>query len=117
MIKLYGIKNCDTMKKAFTWLDKNRVEYSFHDYKQEGIDAGTIQRWMKKIPVDKLINTKGPTFRKLTDQQKASIKDPSAAIKLMLENTSMIKRPLLTRNNDPYLLGFNEADWTEALKK
>lgn len=117
MIKIYGIKNCDTMKKAFTWLNKNRIEYSFHDYKQEGIDADTIQSWMKKIPLEKLINTKGPTFRKLTDKQKASIKDPSSAIKLMMENTSMIKRPLVTLGRGSYLLGFKEEDWAQTFKK
>lgn len=115
MITVYGIKNCDTMKKAFTWLDKNKIEYSFHDYKKESIDEDTIKHWMKKIPTEKLINTKGPTFRKLSDAEKDSIKDPSKAIALMIQNTSMIKRPLVVLAKDSYLLGFNEAEWLEKL--
>ncbi len=111
MVKIYGIKNCDTMKKAFTWLDNHHIDYTFHDYKKEGIDAETIRLWMKKIPLDKLINTKGPTFRKLSDQEKEEAKKPSSAIALMIKNTSMIKRPLVVVGKEEYLLGFNEAEW------
>jgi len=99
------------MKKAFTWLDKHKIEYSFHDYKKEGIDAPTIHHWMKKIPLEQLINSKGPTFRKLSDKEKAAAKEPSTAVDLMMKNTSMIKRPLVVLGKDQYLLGFKEEEW------
>ncbi len=99
------------MKKAFQWLDKHKINYSFHDYKKSGIDAETIQLWMKKIPTEKLINMKGPTWKKQSDQDKASVSNPSKAIALMMQNTSMIKRPLVVIGKDDYLLGFNEAEW------
>jgi arsenate reductase len=111
MVQVYGIKNCDTMKKAFQWLDKHKIEYAFHDYKKEGIDTATLQHWMKKIPTDKLINTKGITWKKQTEEDKASIGNSSKAIALMMQNTSMIKRPLVVMGKDDYLLGFDEVEW------
>ncbi len=117
MIKIYGIKNCDTMKKAFTWLDKNHIEYSFHDYKKASIDSTTIQNWMKKLSLDLLINTKGITFKKLTDEEKASAKKPENAIALMIDKTSMIKRPLVVLDKEEYLLGFDEEQWKKVFKK
>ena len=114
MIQVYGIKNCDTMKKAFQWLDKHKIEYSFHDYKKSGIDATTLQHWMKKIPIDRLINTKGTTWRKQSEEEKASLSNPSKAIALMIQNTSVIKRPLVVIGKEKYLLGFNEAEWKET---
>ncbi len=117
MIKVYGIKNCDTMKKAFTWLEKNHIDYSFHDYKKESIDAASIELWMKKIPQEKLINTKGPTYRKLTDDEKKSAMNPKTAIPLMISTTSMIKRPLVALGKEEYLLGFDEEVWKNVLLK
>ncbi len=111
MIQVYGIKNCDTMKKAFQWLDKHKVEYTFHDYKKSGIEAETLKLWMKKIPTDKLINTKGITWKKQSEEDKASITNPSKAIALMMQNTSMIKRPLVVIGKEEYVLGFDEAEW------
>ncbi len=104
------------MKKAFTWLDKNKIAYTFHDYKKESIDPTQLQSWMKKIPLDKLINTKGPTFRKLTEEEKASAMIPGNAIPLMIQNTSMIKRPLVDLGQEEYLLGFDEENWKKILK-
>ena len=117
MIKVYGIKNCDTMKKAFTWLDKNKIDYVFHDYKKESIDPSTIQHWMKKLSLELLINTKGITFKKLTEEDKAAAKSPKGAIALMIEKTSMIKRPLVSMDEEEYLLGFDEAVWKKVFKK
>ena len=117
MIKVYGIKNCDTMKKAFTWLDKNKIAYTFHDYKKSQIDATTIQLWLKSLSLDVLINSKGITFKKLTDEEKAATKNTKGAIALMMEKTSMIKRPLVEMTDGEYLLGFEEAAWEKAFKK
>jgi arsenate reductase len=116
MIKIYGIKNCDTMKKAFTWLDKHKIAYTFHNYKTDGIEESTIEGWMKKLPLDQLINAKGTTWKNLTDKEKASIKNPKKAIALMIENTSMIKRPLVEAGKE-YLLGFDADLWENKLGK
>src|SRR5580692_10663291 len=94
MLKIYGIKNCDTMQKAFKWLDAQKQKYEFHNYKESGIDKATLQLWLQHFPTDKLINTRGTTFRELTDDQKASITNKTKAIALMIENTSLIKRPV-----------------------
>ncbi|MET0220331.1 MAG: ArsC family reductase [Tardiphaga sp.] len=94
MITIYGIKNCDTMKKARAWLDGHGVAYSFHDYKTAGIDQATLQRWAKQAGWEVLLNRAGTTFRKLDDSSKQDL-DEAKAIALMCEQPSMIKRPVL----------------------
>ena len=91
---IYGIKNCDTMKKARAWLDKNRTAYSFHDYKTAGIDRTRLERWSKEVGWEKLLNRAGTTFRKLPDADKSNLTE-ARAIALMLAQPSMIKRPVL----------------------
>lgn len=93
-ITIYGIKNCDTMKKARVWLDSHGVAYSFHDYKAEGIDKARLQRWAREVGWETLLNRAGTTFRKLDDAAKEGLNE-SRAIALMLEQPSMIKRPVL----------------------
>ena len=93
-ITIYGIKNCDTMKKARGWLDSHGVACSFHDYKTEGIDRARLVRWAKQVGWETLLNRAGTTFRKLDDADKASL-DETKAIALMLAQPSMIKRPVL----------------------
>jgi arsenate reductase len=95
-ITLYGIKNCDTMKKAWTWLDDKGVAYQFHDYKKAGIDRDTLTGWVDQLGWEVLLNRAGTTFKKLPDAAKADI-DRDRAIALMLEQPSMIKRPVLDR--------------------
>jgi arsenate reductase (glutaredoxin) len=107
---IYGIKNCDTMKKAFTWLEENGVAYTFHDYKVKGITKHKIEEWLKHQPVAKLVNTKGTTFRSLSDAEKASIENPEKAIALMMENTSLIKRPVVETGHE-VLVGFDPEHW------
>lgn len=96
-VTLYGIKNCDTMKKAWTWLDDKGVAYQFHDYKKAGIDRDTLTGWVDKLGWEVLLNRAGTTFKKLPDAAKADI-DRDRAIALMLEQPSMIKRPVLDRS-------------------
>jgi Spx/MgsR family transcriptional regulator len=108
MIKIYGIKNCDTMQKAFKWLDANEIEYQFHNYKESGIDGATIWLWLKHFPADKLINTRGTTWHKLNDQEKSGISDKRKAVKLMIENTSIIKRPIWDFGNGNFFPGWDE---------
>jgi arsenate reductase (glutaredoxin) len=94
MTKIYGIKNCDTMKKARTWLDGHKVDYSFHDYKASGIDRPTLEGWANKVGWEILLNRAGTTFRKLPDADKGDLTEKKA-IALMLAQPSMIKRPVL----------------------
>ena len=116
-ITIYGIKSCSTMKKAFTKLDELGVSYEFHDYKKQGVDKEAVQRWVNALGIDKVLNKRGTTWRKLTDEQKSEA-DASvdAAIALLVENTSMIKRPIvegqLADKDQPILLyGFDEAEF------
>ena len=118
-ITIYGIKSCSTMKKAFTKLDELGVSYDFHDYKKQGIDKESIQRWIDELGIDKVLNKRGTTWRKLTDEQKQAADDNvNNAIDLLIENTSMIKRPIVEgqladkNNGQPILLcGFDEAEF------
>jgi Spx/MgsR family transcriptional regulator len=114
-ITIYGIKNCDTMKKAFAWLDKRGVEYAFHDYKSAGIDRERLERWSRKVGWESLLNRAGTTFRKLPDKDKAAI-DESKAIRLMLDQPSMIKRPVLDLGGGKFLVGFKPEAYAEAVK-
>jgi arsenate reductase (glutaredoxin) len=91
---IYGIKNCDTMKKARTWLDGHKLAYTFHDYKASGIDKATLEGWAKKVGWEVLLNRAGTTFKKLPDADKEGISEKKA-IALMLAQPSMIKRPVL----------------------
>jgi arsenate reductase len=108
---MYGIKNCDTVKKARTWLDDKGVTYSFHDYKTAGIDRVRLSAWADELGWDKLLNRAGTTFRKLPDVVRADV-DRDKAIDLMLAQPSMIKRPLLDLG-DRRLLGFNAKSYQE----
>jgi arsenate reductase len=111
---IYGIPNCDTMKKAFTWLEENGVAYTFHDYKAKGISAHKLEEWLKHKSPEELINTRGTTFRNLSEDDKASISDPKKAMALMMANTSMIKRPLVETGKE-MLLGFDPEVWDTHL--
>ena len=93
-ITIYGIKNCDTMKKARAWLDDHGVAYDFHDYKTAGIAKDKLKQWSEEVGWETLLNRAGTTFRKLEDERKADV-DQSKAIELMLAQPSMIKRPVL----------------------
>ena len=102
---IYGIKNCDTMKKARAWLDEHGVEYAFHDYKKEGVSRELLDAWAGKVGWEALLNRAGTTFRKLPDKDKQGL-TPAKAIALMLDQPSMIKRPVLDLG-DKLLVGFN----------
>lgn len=112
-LTLYGIPNCDTVKKARAFLQKRQVAYRFHDYKKEGIDIKTLQRWCKQLGYEALLNQRGTTWRKLSDAERADINE-SKAISLMQANPSLIKRPVLV-DNDTLLAGFNESLWQSLL--
>jgi arsenate reductase (glutaredoxin) len=94
-ITLFGIPNCDQVKKARTWLETEQIPYVFHDFKKAGINRALIEGWLQYLPWDSLINRKGSTWRKLDDARRAEITNPASAIALMLEQPSIIKRPVL----------------------
>ena len=104
-ITIYGIKNCDTMKKARAWLDKHGVGYAFHDYKTAGIERDRLEQWTKKVGWEVLLNRAGTTFRKLPDKDKNGV-DAKKALALMLAQPSMIKRPVLDVGGGKLLVGF-----------
>jgi len=111
---IFGIKNCDTMQKAFKWLDAKKISYEFHDYKKSGITEAEILKWMKKLSIDEIINKRGTTWKNYSDAEKAGISDPKKAIELIIKNPSVVKRPLLQHGSE-YLLGFQEEEWSAAL--
>ncbi len=110
-MKLYGIPNCNTVKKARTWLDEHGISYEFHDFKKQGIDIPTLENWLSQTSWEKLVNRAGMTWRGLSDETKSSIIDNNSAIQLMMEKTSVIKRPVLVRNGQILCLGFDETTY------
>jgi arsenate reductase len=115
-VTIYGIKNCDTMKKARAWLDKKRVAYAFHDYKTAGIERAKLEGWAKKAGWETLLNRAGTTFRKLPDKDKDGITEKKA-IALMLAQPSMIKRPVLELGGGKLLVGFKPDEYASAVKR
>ena len=115
MTTLYGIKNCDTMKRARVWLDAHKVAYAFHDYKTSGIDKATLERWARNVGWETLLNRAGTTFRKLPDAGKVGLTEKKA-VALMLAQPSMIKRPVLDKG-DELTVGFNPEVYQRAFAK
>jgi len=113
-VTIYGIKNCDTMKKARAWLEKNGVGYAFHDYKTAGIDRARLERWAKKVGWEALLNRSGTTFKKLSDKDKTGLSE-TKAIALMLKQPSMIKRPVLEDSGGKMLVGFKPEQYAATL--
>lgn len=108
-LHIFGIKACDTMKKARAFLDERDVPYVFHDYKAEGVTADRLKGWAAKVGWEKLVNRAGTTFRKLPDEAKTDLNEEKA-IALMVANPSLIKRPVVTRGSD-VLVGFKPEDY------
>ena len=107
---IHGIKNCDTMKKAFDWLKANDIAYDFHDYKTKGIDAASLKRWCAALGWEKVLNRAGTTFKNLPEAAKADLNEDKA-IELMLAQPSMIKRPVLSQG-DRLILGFKPDQYS-----
>lgn len=113
MTKIYGIKNCDTMKRAFAWLKDHHVDYEFFDYKKAGVTEAMLQSWSSQVGWEKLLNTRGTTWRKLDEQDRAAV-DERKALRLMQQHPSLIKRPVLAHGKQ-LLVGFDEAEYEGAL--
>jgi len=107
MITVFGIKNCDTMKKAFRWLSDNNIEYRFHDFKKEGLDDATANAWISELGWENVINKRGTTWRKLPPAQQDNLSQDSAA-ELIMANTSVVRRPIV-RHSKGWLVGYDEA--------
>ncbi|MES1226902.1 MAG: ArsC family reductase, partial [Bacteroidota bacterium] len=112
---VYGIPNCDTIKKTTDWLKKNKIDFSFHDYKKEGITKAKLATWSEKVGWETILSKKSTTWRELSAEEQAKIKSQSAAIKVMMENNSIIKRPVIEAG-DKLLVGFNEEQFIKQLK-
>ncbi|SEL62798.1 transcriptional regulator, Spx/MgsR family [Roseateles sp. YR242] len=107
MITVYGIPNCDTVKKARTWLDEQGLAYQFHDYKKQGVPADRLPQWLKTLGWEKVLNRAGTTWRKLDDATKAGVTDAASAAALMVEQPSVIKRPLVAWADGRLSVGFS----------
>ncbi|WP_100641097.1 ArsC family reductase [Marinobacter salexigens] len=113
-MKLYGIRNCDTVKKARKWLDEQGISYEFHDFKKEGLSEAKLTEWEQAVGWETLLNRRGTTWRKLSEEVRDTISALSAH-DIMLENTSIIKRPVVEHNDTVYV-GFNADDWATTIK-
>ena len=112
-LALYGIPNCDTVKKARRWLDANGIAYAFHNYKKDGVPEHDLREWVSRLGWERLLNRSGTTFRKLPAEEKTNL-DTDRAIALMLAHPSAIKRPVAVRG-DALLVGFDPDAWVDAL--
>ncbi|AIO67196.1 arsenate reductase [Burkholderia sp. ABCPW 14] len=111
-VVVYGIPNCDTVKKARVWLDEHGVEFEFHDFKKAGVSAPLVEDWLKDVSLDALLNRRGTTWRGLADDMKAAAETPAGAIALMIHKPSVIKRPVLVVNGRVKSLGFAADQYT-----
>ncbi len=112
---VYGIKNCDTVKKAINWLKANNKAFEFHDYKKEGITAEKLQNWCSQVGWENLLNRRGTTWRKLDEEIRNAVIDETQAVNVMLTNTSIIKRPVIEKEGKVLVVGFDEASYSAKL--
>lgn len=115
-IIVYGIKNCDTVKKSLSWLTAHKMMFEFHDYKTQNITESKLKAWSAQVGWEVLLNKKGTTWRKLDEKTQASVTNEKAAIAVMLENTSIIKRPVIEKGNKILAVGFDEEVYKKQMK-
>jgi arsenate reductase (glutaredoxin) len=113
-MKIYGIKNCDTVAKVFKWMEANGLTYEFHDYKIEGITKDKLERWEKEAGMDRLLNKRSTTWKESSAEEQALAGSREGAFKLMQEKTSMIKRPVIETGKG-LLVGFDKAEYERVL--
>jgi Spx/MgsR family transcriptional regulator len=114
-MKLYGIPNCGTVKKARAWLDEHCIAYTFHDYKKQGVKQATLEQWLAQMPWEKLVNRAGMTWRGLSDAEKATVTDDAGAIALMLAKPSVIRRPIVVENDTIVAVGFDAGHYASLI--
>ena len=117
MLTMYGIKNCDTIKKARKYLEARGVDCRFHDYRADGLDAALLQKFIDQLGWEALLNTRGTTWRKLSEETRSAVNNAAAAREVMLENPAIIKRPLLWSADGSMLLGFSENAYQPIVEK
>ncbi len=115
-ITVYGIKNCNTVKSALSWLNEKNIDFEFHDYKSKGITDRKLKEWCKQLGWESLVNKRGTTWRKLAPEVQEQVKDQASAIALMKEKTSVIKRPIIESSNKVFALGFDEDTYKKVFK-
>lgn len=115
MVRIYGIKNCNTVKKALTWFDENGIAYEFHDFKKLGVSRDKLEEWGQKLGWEPLVNKKGTTWKQLDQLEQQRVTDASSAYAMLGDKTSMIKRPVVENGND-LILGFDETTYEESFK-
>lgn len=115
MLEVYGIKNCNTVKKALDWLTAHDIKFNFHDFKKEPVTVNKLEEWQKFTSWETLVNKKGTTWRKLTAEEQASVVDANSANIILLQNNSMIKRPIIELS-DSIILGFDETTYIQKIK-
>ena len=113
---IYGIKNCNTVKAGLDWLRKHKIDFEFHDYKTKGITAAKLKNWSKQVGWESLVNKRGTTWRQLEESVQAKITNEKSAIALMMEKTSVIKRPLIERDGKVVVLGFDEIEYKKTFR-
>ncbi len=113
---VYGIPNCNTVKKAQDWLKANQITFDFHDFKKKGITAEKLTEWFDIFGWEKVINKNGLTFKKLSKEEQAAINSPAKVVSYLMQNTSAIKRPIVEQNGKAILLGFTAENYQEKLK-
>jgi arsenate reductase len=115
-ITLYGISNCDTVKRARAWLDVQGVEHQFHDYKKAGVPADRLERWLAALGWERLVNRGGTTWRKLDEAVRLRVTDAASAKRLLLEQPSVIKRPVVEWDGDTLSVGFDADEWQARIR-
>ncbi|NIJ51960.1 arsenate reductase [Dyadobacter arcticus] len=114
MLTVYGIPNCDTIKKARTWLDNHSIAYTFYDYRKEALPAATVKKWFKVFPWDKVVNKASTTWKELSDEERAAVVDEKSAAKLIVQHTTVVKRPVIEdASGKAVTLGFSEKMYEE----
>ncbi|SER98843.1 Spx/MgsR family RNA polymerase-binding regulatory protein [Pedobacter rhizosphaerae] len=112
---VYGIPNCNTVKKALDWLKENQITYEFHDFKKKGITAEKLNEWSARFGWETVLNRKGLTWKKLSKEEQAAIQTQEAAVNYLINNTSAIKRPIIEKNDQAILIGFDDDNYAKTL--
>lgn len=116
MLKVYGIPNCNTVKKALDWLKAEHIGFEFHDFKKEGVTKTLLSNWSKQVGIEVLVNKRGTTWRTFSPEQQAAAASKAGAISLMMEKSSVIKRPIVEHNGTVLSVGFDAAEWAQTIK-
>ena len=116
MYTVYGIPNCDVIKKAVTWLQDHKIGYEFHDYKKQGIDEATLQNWCKQLGYDAIFNKRSTTWKELGEAVQSTVTDERSAIRIMTEHNSIIKRPVIVKGGKVIAVGFDAKKYAELFR-